>query len=56
MTTEILNPTPDCEIVSSRIFNVPQEQLFRAWKDPAYLKFGGARQVLQIRLMNLILK
>ncbi len=38
MTTEILNPTPDCEIVSSRIFNVPQEQLFRVWKDPVYLK------------------
>lgn len=38
MTTEILSTTPDCEIVSTRIFNVPNELLFRAWAEPKHLK------------------
>lgn len=38
MTTEIITTTPDCEIVSSRIFNVQRELLFRAWSDPNHLK------------------
>lgn len=38
MTTEIITTTPDCEIVSSRVFNVPQEQLFKAWAEPNHLK------------------
>ncbi len=36
--TEILSTTPDCEIVSSRIFHVQRELLFRAWSDPDHLK------------------
>ena len=38
MVTEILITTPDCEIVSSRIFNVSNELLFRAWSEPDHLK------------------
>ncbi len=38
MTTKILNTTPDCEIVSTRIFNVSNELLFRAWAEPNHLK------------------
>lgn len=38
MTTEIINTTPDCEIVSSRLFNASREQIFRAWSDPNHLK------------------
>ncbi|MBN8702559.1 MAG: SRPBCC family protein [Bacteroidetes bacterium] len=38
MSTEISITTPDCEIVSSRVFNVSRELLFRAWSDPAYLQ------------------
>jgi len=38
MTTEILTTTPDCEIVSTRIFNAPNELLYRAWAEPAHLK------------------
>lgn len=38
MATEILITTPDCEIVSSRIFNVKRDQLFLAWSNPEYLK------------------
>lgn len=38
MITEIISTTPDSEIVSSRIFNVPREHLFRAWSDPNHLK------------------
>ena len=38
MTTEILNTTPDCEIVSTRTFNVSNELLFRAWAEPNHLK------------------
>jgi len=38
MTTAIMTPTPDCEIISSRIFNAPRALLFRAWSDPNHLK------------------
>lgn len=38
MTTEILKTTPDCEIVSSRIFDASQELVYRAWSDPNHLK------------------
>jgi len=38
MPTEIISTTPDSEIVSSRIFNVPRETLFKAWSDPNHLK------------------
>lgn len=38
MITEIITTTPDCEIVSSRIFNSPRELVFRAWSDPIHLK------------------
>lgn len=38
MITEILTPTPDCEIVSSRIFNTQRELVYRAWSDPNHLK------------------
>jgi uncharacterized protein YndB with AHSA1/START domain len=37
--TEIINPTPDCEILSSRIFSVERKKLFLAWSDPNHLKF-----------------
>jgi uncharacterized protein YndB with AHSA1/START domain len=38
MSTEIIKTTPDCEIVSSRIFDVPNSKLFRAWSEPEHLK------------------
>lgn len=38
MTTEISTTKPDCEIVSSRIFNVKRELLFLAWSNPNHLK------------------
>jgi len=38
MATAIINTTPDCEIVSSRVFEVSRDQLFRAWSDPNHLK------------------
>jgi uncharacterized protein YndB with AHSA1/START domain len=38
MTTGIISTTPDCEIVSSRIFNAQKELVFRAWSDPNHLK------------------
>lgn len=38
MATEILTTTPDCEIVSSRIFNVQRELIYHAWADPNHLK------------------
>ena len=38
MKTEIINTTPNCEIVSSRIFDTEPERLFRAWSDPNHLK------------------
>jgi uncharacterized protein YndB with AHSA1/START domain len=38
MTSEIISTTPDCEIVSSRVFNAPREIIFSAWTDPNHLK------------------
>ena len=38
METEILITTPECEIVSSRIFNAEREVVFRAWSNPNHLK------------------
>ncbi|MBL7925100.1 MAG: SRPBCC family protein [Bacteroidia bacterium] len=38
MTSEILNTTPDCEIVSTRIFHAERAQLFRAWSEPGHLQ------------------
>src|SRR5687767_1816106 len=38
MTTEILEVTPECQIVSSRIVNAPIELVFQAWTDPHHLK------------------
>lgn len=38
MAAEIINTSPDCEIVSSRVVNAPKELVFRAWSDPEHLK------------------
>lgn len=38
MPPEIINTPPDCEIISSRIFNYSRELVFRAWSEPDHLK------------------
>ncbi len=38
MVTDIITATPDCQIVSSRIFNTPRELVYKAWADPSHLK------------------
>lgn len=38
MTTDLFPTSPDCEIVSSRMFNVSKELLFSAWSKPEHLK------------------
>jgi uncharacterized protein YndB with AHSA1/START domain len=38
MATVTFTTTPDCEIVSSRIVNFPQELVFKAWTEPNHLK------------------
>lgn len=38
MTSEILQTTPDSEIVCSRVLDFPQEFVFRAWSEPEHLK------------------
>lgn len=38
MTTEILNTTPESEIVSTRVFKYSKELLFQAWANPEHLK------------------
>ena len=38
MTTEIIDVTPDCEIVSTRIVNASRELVYIAWTDPNHLK------------------
>lgn len=38
MTTEIIQTTPDCEIVCSRIVNFPIDNVFTAWAEPEHLK------------------
>jgi uncharacterized protein YndB with AHSA1/START domain len=42
MPTEIINTTPDCEIVSSRIINASRELVYRAWTDPDHLSMTYA--------------
>lgn len=34
----ILQTSPDCEIVSSRVVNFPIETVFRAWTEPQHLQ------------------
>ena len=38
MTADNITTNPDTEIISTRIFNVPRELLFRAWAEPEHLK------------------
>ncbi|RVT72336.1 ATPase [Flavobacterium sufflavum] len=38
MTTEIINVTPDCEIVTSRVLETARELVYRAWSEPEHLK------------------
>ena len=38
MATEIINTTPDCEIVTSRTVNFAIEKVFEAFANPAHLK------------------
>lgn len=38
MKTEIIQATPDSEIVSSRIVNASIELAYKAWTDPSHLK------------------
>jgi uncharacterized protein YndB with AHSA1/START domain len=38
VSTEFIPANPDCEIVSTRIFNAPRETVFTAWTDPHHLK------------------
>ena len=38
MATEIINATPDCEIVTSRTVNFAIEKVFEAFANPAHLK------------------
>lgn len=38
MQPEFNNISPDCEIVSSRVFKAPPETVFRAWEEPELLK------------------
>lgn len=35
---EIINTTPESEIVSTRIFNYKRDLLFRSWSEPDHLK------------------
>ncbi len=37
-TSNSFSGNPDCEIVSSRVFNYSPELLFRAWSEPDHLK------------------
>lgn len=38
MKTEIINTTPDCEIVSSRVLDATRALVYTAWADPDHLK------------------
>lgn len=38
MAAEIFHTTPAQEIVSTRVFNTTQQNLFQAWANPKYLK------------------
>ena len=35
---ETLETSPDCEIVTTRIFNAPRKLVYKAWTDPEHLK------------------
>src|SRR6187455_998486 len=35
---QILRTTPDCEIVTTRIFKAPRKRVYKAWTDPDHLK------------------
>jgi uncharacterized protein YndB with AHSA1/START domain len=37
-STEIITTAPDCEIVSTRVFDYARRLVFRAWEDPNHLK------------------
>jgi len=37
-TLEILKTSPDCEIVTTRIFKAPRKLVYKAWTDPHHLK------------------
>jgi hypothetical protein len=44
MTTEILDASSDCQIVSTRVLNAPIELVFRAWTEPRHLaKWWGPK-------------
>lgn len=44
MTSEILNTSQESEIVSTRVFSVPIEKLFKAWSEPKHLiKWWGPK-------------
>ena len=38
MTSKIITGKPDCDIVSSRIFDASRALVFRAWAEPDHLK------------------
>lgn len=38
MNPDLFSTPPDCEILSSRVFDHPREKIFRAWTDPELLK------------------
>lgn len=35
---EILRTSPDCEIVTTRVFKAPRKLVYKAWTDPKHLK------------------
>ena len=37
-TAGILNTTPDCEIVTTRVFNFPRQLVYKAWTMPEHLR------------------
>jgi uncharacterized protein YndB with AHSA1/START domain len=37
-STEIWNTSPDCEIVTTRVFKAPRKLVYKAWTDPEHLK------------------
>ena len=37
-TPEIMITSPDCEIVTTRIFKAPRKLVYKAWTDPDHLK------------------
>lgn len=37
-TQGILNTPPECEIVTTRLFNFPRQLVYRAWTEPDHLK------------------